>query len=78
MTPKVLSTYRGWKPRLAAVLSRGYTALLRRYAEIAAKKAPSRRANTRRFEVHRPGDYATLNSNQPRDRTAASRGLQPQ
>ena len=26
-------------------------------------------SRTRRFEVDHPGDYATLNSNQPRDRT---------
>ena len=32
--------------------------------------SPARRANARRFEVHHPGDYATLNFNQSRDSTA--------
>ena len=31
--------------------------------------SPARRSNARQFEVEHPGDYATLNSNQPRDRT---------
>jgi hypothetical protein len=31
--------------------------------------SPAWRFNAKRFEVHHPGDYATLNSNQPRDRT---------
>ena len=31
--------------------------------------SPARRANARRFEVHHPGDYATLNFNQSRDST---------
>lgn len=34
--------------------------------------SPARRANARRFEVHHPGDYATLNSNQSRDSTKLS------
>ena len=36
--------------------------------------SPARRANARRFEVHHPGDYATLNSNQSRDSTRARYG----
>jgi len=33
--------------------------------------SPARRSKARRCDVEHPGDYATLNSNHPRDRTAA-------
>src|SRR5258708_9749030 len=38
--------------------------------------SPVRRFNAGRFEVDHPGDYATLNSYQPRDGTLSSNGMQ--
>jgi hypothetical protein len=38
--------------------------------------APAWRSNARRFKIHHPGDYATLNSNQSRDSTPTRLGAE--
>jgi hypothetical protein len=59
------------EPTVEKTLIRGGVRLksVRTNAIVRHGVAPAWRSNARRFTVHHPGDYATLNSNQSRDST---------